>query len=55
MPNNLLNVVQSLDTLSKPEAEVTEPLVVESDRPILAEELDSVRNNVILVPLSQLI
>ena len=55
MPDNLLHVVQSLDTLSKPEAEVTEPLVVESDRPILAEELDSVRNNVILVPLSQLI
>ena len=53
--NDLLDVVKGLDTLAQPEAEVTEPLVVESDRPVLAEEFDGVGNDAVLVPLRELV
>ena len=46
---NALDVCHLLDTLSHSEAEVSEPLVVESDGPVLAQELNDVRNNALLV------
>ena len=45
--NDLLHVVESLDTLAHTQAEVSEPLVVECDGPVLAQELDSVRDDVV--------
>lgn len=53
--DDLLHIIEGLDALAKAEAEVPEPLVVESDRPVLAKELNRVRDDVVLVALSQLV
>jgi hypothetical protein len=47
---NSLNIGHALSTLSHAEAEVSEPLVVECNGPVLAEELNSIWNNALLVP-----
>ena len=46
---NLLDVLHSLSALSHPEAEVTEPFVIECDCPVFAEELYYVWNDSLLV------
>ena len=44
-----LDILHSLDTLSHAEAEISEPLVVHGDSPVLAEELNDVRNDSLVV------
>ena len=53
--NDLLHVVESLDTLAHTQAEVSEPLVVECDGPVLAQELDRVRDDAIVVARGKLV
>jgi len=53
--DNLLHVVEALDSLAHTQAEVAEPLVVKCDCPVFAQELNRVRDNVVLVALSELI
>ena len=55
MADNLLDIIEGLDTLAHAEAEVTEPLMVEGDGPVLAEEFHSIGDDVVLVTLGQLI
>ena len=55
MADDLLHVIEGLYSLAHAQAEVTEPLMVEGDGPVLAEELDRIRDNVIIVARSQLI
>jgi len=55
VPNDPLHVVKSLYSLTHTQAEVAEPLVVECNSPVFAQELDGVGNNSILVALSKLI
>ena len=55
VPNDLLHIIKGLDTLSQPQTEVSEPLMVKSNRPVLAQELDGVGNDVVFIPLSQLV
>ena len=55
MADNLLDIIEGLDTLAHAEAEVTEPLMVEGDGPVLAEEFHSIGDDVVLVALGQLI
>lgn len=50
---DLLDVVQVANGVTHAQAEVPEPLVVESDSPILAQELNDVRNNASFVARSQ--
>jgi len=45
-----LDISHALDALSHAQAEVTEPLVVECDGPVLAQELNNVGNDALLVP-----
>ena len=51
----LLHVCETLDAMSHSEAEVTEPFVVESDGPVLAEEFDGAGNYVRLEPRKELV
>ena len=51
--NDVLNILQALDTLSHTQAEVSEPLVIQSDCPILAEEFNRIWNDSICESLSQ--
>ena len=44
-----LNISHALNALSHSEAEVSEPLVVESDGPVLTEELNDVWNDTLFV------
>jgi len=44
-----LDVSHALNTLSHSKTEVSEPLVVESNSPVLTQELNDVRNNTLLV------
>ena len=53
--DDLLDIVESLDTLAHAQCEVAEPLVVQRDGPVLAEELYSVGDDAVLVALSQLV
>ena len=53
--DDLLHIVKGLDALAETQAEVAEPLVVESDGPVLAQELDCVRDDVVLVALRQFV
>lgn len=55
MANDLLHVVESLDTLTHTQAEVAEPLVVECDGPVLAQELDGIWDDAIIVTRGQLV
>lgn len=55
LANELLDVFESLDSLTHAEAEVAEPLVVECDCPVFGEELDHVGNDSFLVALGQLV
>ena len=48
-----LDISHSLNALSHAQAEVTEPLVVESDGPVLAEEFYHVRNDALIVSRGQ--
>lgn len=48
-----LDVSHALNTLSHAQAEVTEPLVVECDGPVLAQELNDVGDDALLVSRSQ--
>ena len=45
----VLHVVESLNTLAHTQALVTEPLVVERDGPVLAQEIDCVQDDAIVV------
>ena len=46
---NGLDVSHALNTLSHSEAEVSEPLMVESNSPVLTQEFNDVRNNTLFV------
>lgn len=46
---NALDISHALDALSHSQAEVTEPLVVESNGPVLTQEFNHVRDNALLV------
>lgn len=50
---DLLDVVQVTNGVTHAQTEVTEPLVVESDSPVLTQELNNVRDNTSLVTCSQ--
>lgn len=55
MSNNFLNIIQSLNALTHTKGEVAEPLVIEGDGPVFAEEFDSIGDDVVLVALGQLV
>lgn len=55
MANDFLNIIKGLDALAHTQAEVSEPLVIQSNRPVFGQELHSVRNDAIIVAFSQLI
>lgn len=55
LPDDLLDIRQSLDALSHAQAEVSEPFVIEGNGPVLTQELNSVRNDTIGVALRQLV
>jgi len=50
---DLLDISHALNALSHAQAEVTEPLVVECDSPVLAQELNNVGDNALLISRSQ--
>lgn len=50
-----LNITQALDILSHPQAEVSEPLMIECNSPILREEISNVRNESLIVATGQAI
>ena len=50
---DLLDVVQVANCVTHAQAEVPEPLVVESDSPVLAQELNDVRDDASLVARSE--
>ena len=55
LANDLLDIYKTLNALSHAQAEVSEPLMIESNCPVLTEELDSVGNNAVLVAVCQLV
>ena len=55
MANDLLNIIKGLNALAHTQAEVSEPLMIQSDCPVFRQELYSVRNDVIVVAFSQLV
>ena len=50
---DLLHIFESTDSSAHTEAEVTEPFVVESDGPVLTQELHDVGNNTSLVSAAE--
>lgn len=50
---DVLDISHALNALSHAQAEVAEPLVVECDAPVLAQELNDVGDNALLVSRSQ--
>ena len=50
---DVLDVGHSLDALSHSQAEVTEPLVIDCDSPVLTEEFNGVWNDALIVSRSQ--
>lgn len=53
--DDLLHVVEGLDALSHTQAEIAEPLVVQGNRPVFAEELDGVGNDVVIITRGELV
>ena len=53
--NNVLDIVETLDALTHAQAEVSEPLVVEGNGPVLAEELHCVWNDSVVESVGQLV
>lgn len=50
-----LHILKSLDTVSHAETEVTEPLMVERNSPVLRQELDHVRNDLSFLTAPELV
>jgi len=55
LANDCLDISKALDALPHAQAEVSEPLVVEGNGPVLTQELDGVRNDAIVIAVSQLV
>ena len=55
MSDDLLNIIQSLNALSHTQAEISEPLVIQSNSPVFREELNCVVNDVSIVSLGELV
>ena len=53
--NNVLDIVETLDALTHAQAEVSEPLVVEGNGPVLTEELHCVWNDSVVESVGQLV
>jgi hypothetical protein len=55
LSNEVLDIFESLNTLAHSQAEVSEPLMVESDSPVFREEFSNVRDNTVFVTFCQLV
>ena len=55
LANDCLDISETLYALPHTQAEVSEPLVVEGDGPVLAQELNGVGNDVVVIAICQLI